>query len=183
MWGSTCPDILPKYKLKRHYYNDSIDYIVFKIAKIIFFNRFLDLGGNVSSLKLFSRDIGIVSHYLSDFMCQAHAFEWSLPKTPIKHLKYENDLNEFAKTYNFDKEAIGIEMPEIKDTRILSTFPVIKEFISQVLDEYKSNQQGFVNDLDYAVSLNIKITEYIVESILATSPVEYPIQTSVYTPV
>lgn len=42
-WGSVAPDILPKYKLIRHYKEESINYIALEIMKIIFISRFLDI--------------------------------------------------------------------------------------------------------------------------------------------
>ena len=36
-WGSVCPDVLPYYKLIRHYQNESIDYISNEISNLIYF--------------------------------------------------------------------------------------------------------------------------------------------------
>lgn len=166
MWGSIAPDIMPRYKLKRHYFEDSFDYIVFKIAKVIFLNRFLDFNKcDYRSLKLFSRDIGIISHYLADFTCIAHAEEWSMPKYMVKHLKYEKELNEYSKKHNFNKNIINIDPLQIDDSNIFSNLSEIKEYVRAVLTEYM-NQQSMARDLDYALSLNIVVFEFIIESIL-----------------
>lgn len=167
IWGSIAPDILPKYKLYRHYYDNSIDYIVLKIAKIIFLNRFLDFNNcNYLSIKLFSRELGIISHYLSDFTCRAHADRWEMPKSLVKHVKYEKDLNDYAKDHEFTDNVIKAGSLEIDYDNIFVEIPKIKNFISQVIDEYLE-EKSYGRDLDYALNLNKVVFEYVIESILA----------------
>lgn len=178
MWGSVSPDVLPQYKIKRHYYQDSIDFVILKIAKLIFLNRFLDFRKcDYAALKLFSTDIGVISHYLSDYACIAHAENWAMPKNLVKHLNYEKELNDLAKTYDF-KNTINLDRPEIKaSTNELSTVPVIKTYVSESIGKYLENQrQEFQmnKDLDYALALNIGIFEYIIETILVNSSVLEP---------
>ncbi len=164
-WGSIAPDILPKYKLYRHYYDNSIDYIILRIAKLIFVNRFLDFTNcNYVALKIFSRDIGIISHYLADFTCKAHADRWEMPKSLVKHLKYEVELNEYSKTHEFSNNVISCESLEIDDENLFHTLPKIKSYIEDVIEEYLEDE-SFGRDLDYALALNKAIFEYIIESI------------------
>lgn len=165
-WGSIAPDILPKYKLYRHYYNNSIDYIILKIAKVIFVNRFLDLKNeNSLSLKMFSRDIGIISHYLSDFTCLAHADRWELPKSIVKHVKYEKELNEYSKTHIFKDLDLNLEGINIEEGDIIKQLPKIKLFIERIVYEYLQ-EQSFERDLDFALYLNKSVFEFIIETIL-----------------
>lgn len=165
LWGSIAPDILPKYKLYRHYYENSIDYIILRIAKLILVNRFLDFTRcDYIALKDFSRDIGIISHYLSDFTCLAHADRWTFPKSLIKHVKYENDLNEFSKNHEFTMNVIKTEDIEL-DENLFNMLPKIKHYIESVVNEYLEDE-SFERDLDYALNINFKIFEFIVESIL-----------------
>ncbi len=165
-WGSIAPDILPKYKLYRHYYDNSIDYIILKIAKVIFLNRFLDLKKpNYLALKMFSRDIGIISHYLSDFTCLAHADRWELPKSLVKHIRYEKELNEYSKTHVFKSLDLNLPQIEIDNGDIFKQIPKIKLFIERVVYEYLQGQ-SFERDLDFALYLNKAVFEFIIEAIL-----------------
>lgn len=165
VWGSTAPDILPKYKLYRHYYENSIDYIILRIAKLIIINRFLDFTNcNYIDLKSFSRDIGIISHYLSDFTCLAHADRWTFLKSLIKHVKYENELNEYSKNHVFEMGVIKTEDIEI-DENLFNMLPKIKHYIESVVNEYLEDE-SFDRDLNYALNINFKIFEFIIESIL-----------------
>lgn len=165
-WGSIAPDILPKYKLYRHYYDNSIDYIILRIAKVIFVNRFLDLKNeNSLSLKMFSRDIGIISHYLSDFTCLAHADRWELPKSIVKHVKYEKELNEYSKTHIFKDLDLNLDGINIEEGDIIKQLPKIKLFIERIVYEYLQ-EQSFERDLDFALYLNKSVFEFIIETIL-----------------
>lgn len=165
VWGSIAPDILPKYKLYRHYYENSIDYIILRIAKLIIINRFLDFTNcNYIDLKSFSRDIGIISHYLSDFTCLAHADRWTFLKSLIKHVKYENELNEYSKNHVFEMGVIKTEDIEI-DENLFNMLPKIKHYVESVVNEYLEDE-SFDRDLNYALNINFKIFEFIIESIL-----------------
>lgn len=166
VWGSVAPDILPKYKLYRHYYENSIDYIILRIAKLIFAHRLLDFSNcNSLSLKILSRDMGIISHYLADFTCRAHADRLSTPKSLVKHLKYEIELNDIAKIHDFDTKIIKCSLIEFKNNNLLYTLPIIKFYIAEVIKEYLE-EESFERDLDYALALNKAVFEYIIESII-----------------
>lgn len=164
-WGSIAPDILPKYKLYRHYYDNSIDYIILRIAKLIFVNRFIDLRNtNYLTLKMFSRDIGIISHYLSDFTCLAHADRWEMPKSLVKHVKYEKELNEYSKTHEFKEPKCNPITLDIDTSQIFKQLPKIKLFIESVIYEYLQDR-SFGRDLDFALHLNKVVFEFVIESI------------------
>lgn len=166
-WGSIAPDILPKYKLYRHYYDNSIDYIIYKIAKIIFLNRFLDFTtGSYINLKAFSRDLGIISHYLADFTCRAHADRWEFPKSLVKHVKYEIELNEYSKSHEFSNIDIEFEAFESGAGSSLEELVTIKKNIEKVVLDYLEKEPSFQTDLDYALGLNKAVYEFIIESIL-----------------
>ncbi len=168
IWGSIAPDILPKYKLYRHYYENSIDYIVLRIVKLIVLNRFLDFhGGSYVNLKLFSRDIGIISHYLADFTTLAHADRWEFPKSLIKHVKYEIELKEFAKNYEIEANKIPPNTIDIDlSDNLVTMIKKVKAFISDTIEEYLEDR-GYDRDINYALMLNTAVMEYIIESILS----------------
>lgn len=114
---------------------------------------------------MFSTDIGIISHYLSDYTCLAHAKDWAMPKNTVKHLRYESDLGELAKEHKFNKEII--EVSDIRpETRLRSNLSSVKSYVGDVIDEYLESEHTMEKDLDYALSINISVVEHIVESIL-----------------
>ncbi len=170
LWGSVCPDVMPKYKLIRHYKDESINYITNEIVKIIFVSRFLDFGGMLDPLpmNILSKKIGIISHYLSDFVCQPHAKRWTFYDNMLKHIKYESQLNEFAISHDFKKNVISVEDINIYENSMITLRRKIKNYINDVVEEY-SIKDSFSNDLNYALSLNLKMTYFILDTIRAYS--------------
>ena len=160
------PDVLPQYKFIRHYADDSINYIAKEIIKIIFVSRYVDLKSvqDPIALKLLSKKIGIISHYLSDYVCYPHANRWTFVGSMKKHIKYESELNDFARIHDFKKNVIQLDDMDIYDDRLISLKSRIKDYIYDVLEEY--NQKScFSNDLNFALSFNLKITYFILDTI------------------
>lgn len=165
-WGSVAPDILPQYRFIRHYKDESINYISKQIMKVIFVSRFLDLNKNMDPLaiKILSKRIGIISHYLSDYVCLPHANRWTFYNSMIKHVKYESKLNEFVLSHDFKNNVIYTEDLNIYDINVMDLRKKIKEYINNIIEEY-SIKEGFKNDLNFAVSLNLKLTYFILDTI------------------
>lgn len=174
LWGSIAPDILPQYRFIRHYQKESLNYIAREIMKIIFISRYVEFNKILDPLamKILSKKIGIISHYLSDFVCLPHADRWTFTKSReslVKHVKYESALEEYAKKHSFKKNVISIEDINIYDVEFLGLHTKITEYIEDVVKEYKINA-SFKNDMDFALGLNLKITCFIVDTINAYSP-------------
>lgn len=170
LWGSVCPDILPQYKLVRHYKDESLNFVAKEIMKVIFISRYLEFNKILDPLtiKILSKKIGIISHYLSDYVCLPHASRWTFTDSMIKHIKYESQLNDFATTHNFKKNVIDINDLDIDDIPITKLRNTIKEYINKVVEEY-SMKTSFKNDLNFALSLNLKISYFILDTIQAYS--------------
>ncbi len=166
LWGSIAPDILPKYKFIRHYQDESINYVTLEIMKLIFVSRFIDLSKITDplSIKVLSKKIGILSHYLSDYVCLPHAKRWTFTDSMVKHVRYESRLNDYSPTHDFKKNVISVNDLDIYDGNIISLHGTIKRYIEDVVVEY-STKTGFKNDLDFALSLNLKITYFIIDII------------------
>lgn len=173
LWGSICPDILPQFKFIRHYKDESLNFIAKEIMKVIFISRYLEFNKILDpfTMKILSKKIGIISHYLSDYVCLPHAKRWTLTtntETMIKHIKYESKLNNFVNTHDFKKNLITVNDIDINDTDMMGLKNRIKEYIDEVVEEY-SVKTGFENDLDFALSLNLKISYFILDTIASYS--------------
>ncbi|NMB08521.1 MAG: zinc dependent phospholipase C family protein [Tissierellia bacterium] len=170
LWGSVLPDILPNYKLHRHYKRESLGFIVNEIVKLIFISRYLEFDSKTDpiKIKLLSKKLGIISHYLSDFVCKPHAERWTFTTNMFKHIDYESKLNDYAPEHNFKKNIINIDDIDIYQNRIIKLRPIIKDYIENVVKEY-SNKEGFDYDLDYALSLSLKVSYFVIDTINAYS--------------
>lgn len=165
LWGSIAPDYLPQYRLIRHYKKESISFVSKEIVKIIFASRIIDFKNlDPVAMKIFSKKIGIISHYLSDYVCLPHAKRWTFNGTLRKHLRYESSLDQYVKHHDFSKNIVSVNDLDILDCQIRNLKSKIKGYIEDVLEEY-SEKTSFKNDLDFSLSLNLKITCFILDTI------------------
>lgn len=164
-WGSVAPDILPQYKFQRHYQKESLDFIVNEITKLIFLNRHLDFNNvDMITMKFFSKNLGIISHYLSDFVCLPHAERWTFPMNMIKHIKYENKLDKISPKHDFKKNTINVNSIDIYKKDTIKVKTLVREYIEGVVEEY-SLKEGYENDLDFALSLNLQLSYFVIDMI------------------
>lgn len=105
-WGSVCPDVLPYYKLIRHYQKESINFISKEISNLIYFCRYSNLQENTNPILInyLSKKLGIISHYLSDYCCYPHAYRMTFFDDMKAHIKYESDLNVYVLSQKFKEE-------------------------------------------------------------------------------
>jgi len=170
LWGSVAPDILPQLKLHRHYQKESLNYVVNEIVKLIFISRYCDLRSKCDpiTMKYISKKIGIISHYLSDFVCRPHSERWTFTRNMLKHISYESKLNEYAKDYEYKKNTIIVDDIDIFQEKIVNLKGLIKSYIEEVVEQYSANN-GFESDLDFANSFSLKMTCFIIDTVTAYS--------------
>lgn len=166
LWGSVAPDILPQYRFIRHYKDESINYISKEIMKIIFVSRYIEFNKILDpiAINVLSKKIGIISHYLSDYVCLPHAKRWTFTDSMFKHLRYESELNEFVKTHEFKLNVIDVDDIDLYDGEFKNLREKIEKYIDDIVEEY-SLKISFQNDLNFALSMNLKITYFILDTI------------------
>lgn len=175
LWGSVAPDILPYYKLKRHYLDESIDYISKEIANLIYFCRYSFNENNETSVftSYISKKLGIIMHYLCDYVCYPHAYRMTFIGNMASHIKYEQDLNIYAKTYKLHekdyKNKITVDNLNLFEDVDIKLKDKVKAYILNVIDEYKKENKSFDTDLDFALDLSTRISLFVIESALVYS--------------
>ncbi len=168
IWWSNAPDLLPQFKFHRHYQEESLNYVVNEIVKLIFISRYVDFDGKLDlvTTKFISKKLGIISHYLSDFVCLPHAERWTFNDNMFKHIAYESKLNNISKIHCFKKNVINVNDVDIFESKVINLKRLISQYIEDVIEEY-SNKEGYENDLDFALSLSLKISYFIIDTINA----------------
>lgn len=164
LWGSVAPDVLPQLKIHRHYQKESLDYVVNEIVKLIFLGRYLDISKDTITMKYFSKKIGIISHFLSDFVCLPHAERWTFTDSMFKHISYESKLNEYAREYRFKENVILVDDIDIFQDKKINLKKLAKLYIEDVVKEY-SFKKGFESDLNYSFSLCQNLSCFIIDTI------------------
>ena len=153
IWGNVKPDCAPKYKFKKHYYDESIDMIV---EKIIYLSSLTleDVNYNMTVGK-FSEELGVVCHFLCDFFCAPHYYRWEFKSTSAvkQHMMYENNLAKLAKKF--------------KPTGIINTNigpSTIKDFIVQLQKQY-DGILDYENDLTFSYYVCDSVLNMILENV------------------
>ncbi|MBL7575143.1 zinc dependent phospholipase C family protein [Peptoniphilus asaccharolyticus] len=150
-WGSVAPDVLPYYRMIRHYKDESIKYISKEIVLLIHLFRYSKLENlNKIQNNYFSRKLGIISHYLCDYTCYPHAYRKTYMGNMREHMKYESDLNKYSAKHEF-------ELFSFKNLNVNSEDNLVKyveEYIESIVKEYMLNQPNFSNDLNFGFLLS-----------------------------
>jgi len=151
IYGNIKPDIASKYKLKKHYLDESYGMIKKKIDSLSSLN--LDSLEKHHTKASFSQEIGVICHFLTDFFCVAHSERWEFKHSMVIHVQYERGLTKVAKDYF------------LKDDRYnyLEDFDT---FFESLYREYKANGNYEKNDLRYAAYMCNTVTNYILDNIL-----------------
>lgn len=153
-YGNIKPDMFSKYKLKKHYLEESYDMIRDKIEYMK--NLTIDDLERYFTKKSFSQEIGVICHFLADFFCVAHSERWEFKHSMSIHIKYEKNLTKIAKEYNVKNDRIN----EIDD---------IDSLFFKLYNEYKSNGNYERNDLKYSTYICNTVTNYILDNIVQNS--------------
>lgn len=141
IYGSIKPDFM-KNKVP-HYIDKSIDYIDKEIESLID-------DSNKISIKVFSRRLGMIMHYISDYFCRAHNTEY-YRKNLVAHLKYEKRL---ARKMQLRKMKKVIE----SNSRI----ECIKNYIVDLNKDYMKGK-SLERDNEYTIKAINCVCRYIVE--------------------
>ncbi|MGL5574067.1 MAG: zinc dependent phospholipase C family protein [Sarcina sp.] len=155
LYGNVKPDMVSKYKLKKHYMDESFDMIIDKIRAL---STLSDKEINkMSATVRFSQELGVICHFLCDFFCIPHSQRWEFKHSMNKHVRYEKDLSSIAKDFVFSNDRI----------KILGYYN-IEQFI---LDTHKLylKSESYENDLLFATYICNSVVQYIVDSIVFNS--------------
>lgn len=164
MWGSMSPDILPQYRIYSHYLSDSINYMSNAIVSTIYRIHFMDqFSMSRFQRKIISNQIGVLSHFLSDYVTLPHAANWTFHNKFEIHYIYEQQLSKYALSHEFNGDIIKIKPLEVTADDQVLLREVVKEYIKKVVEEYLE-KRSFSRDLDYSLSLSFSIVCFIFET-------------------
>lgn len=160
IWGNIKPDCVSKYKLKKHYMDESLDMVVNKIQFLASLS-IADIYKNHSENK-FSQELGVICHFLCDFFCIPHNKRWEFKSANAmkEHVMYEKDLSKVAKEFKIRKDIeIGIK-PE-----------KIRSYILYLQGEYEKIME-YDNDLDFAYYVCQTVINMIIDEVMINENVK-----------
>lgn len=158
LYGNIKPDMVSKYKLTKHYREESYENILHKI------NTLTDLNWKtISSNKAFcnfSQELGVICHFICDFFCVPHNERWEFKHSMKSHLSYEKNLNIKAKNYPFNKNIKLRINPNISIDEFLNTI-----YISYTKD---TSLDAYSKDLQYSYLICYLIISAILDNVFVS---------------
>lgn len=155
IWGNVKPDCVLKYKLIKHYYNESIDLVIEKIQYLsslsvedVFYDK---------TIEKFSEELGVVCHFLCDYFCAPHYYRWECKTTSAvkQHMLYEKRLGKIAKTFR----------PTVLINSSI-TCENVEEFIRSMQRKYHGTIDH-KNDLIFSYYMCINIVNLILNNVFS----------------
>lgn len=160
IWGNIEPDFAPTLVTKKHYPEESLNYV----TDLIF--QLCQLPASVlttkDGYKRISVQIGVICHFLTDFFTLPHSLHWDLTSHLISHLKYETTLHQVALSHN---SIVFSPIPIFTST----SKETILGFIQNLQDEYKSHED-YLNDILFSVRISALMVRFILKTIRDNKP-------------
>ncbi|AOY76449.1 zinc dependent phospholipase C family protein [Clostridium formicaceticum] len=153
IYGSVKPDIPFHLKGLRHFKPQSFDYICREIQQLSQYT----LHHNKQHIKLLSTEIGIVTHFISDYFCVPHNDRKTYKNHFLEHLAYENNLHQQYKTYS-KKIEVSNSFFNIDNT----TTDSIQSLIDRLHEIYTLKKESYLNDLESSLQASTAVAFYII---------------------
>lgn len=154
-YGCVIPDYHYKLATIPHYKSKSFEFVVNLINK----NRCLPQ--TTKEKQKFSADLGIVTHYICDYFCQAHNFKeyenW------MDHLIYERKLSAEFHNYNLKKYCINSCL-KVKAPADLPAF------INDLCCQYNNEKRLMITDISYCLNAATTIALTVVGQVQCKVP-------------
>ena len=106
------------------------------------------------SVGKFSQELGVICHFLCDFLCFPHSYRWEFKHSMKKHITYETELNTIALETN---------LKAFKGENI--NYKSFDDFFKAIYNEYQ-NLLDHRNDLFFSTYVCNSVINYILDSIL-----------------
>jgi len=160
IYGSIKPDIAPHLAKLAHFKPDTFGFICNGINDLSKYS----LVPNEHFMKLISRNIGVATHFMSDYFCVPHNDRATYKNNFIEHMKYENSLHKLFKS--FDKK---IDLTNVAHTLCTGSDISITDYLESLHLKYTNNGESLENDLEYSVIASSSVALYIISQALSTS--------------
>ncbi|KAB3529219.1 zinc dependent phospholipase C family protein [Alkaliphilus serpentinus] len=152
IYGSIKPDIAPRLLLLDHFKPQSFSFIMHEALELSKHS----LVSNSEFLKLFSRQIGVVTHFIADFFCVPHNDRLTYENNFFSHMRYETNLHmqfrDFEEKLNIEKSHFNV------DNFSVSTIQNVVDFLH---NQYQLRGESTINDVKSSIYAASVVAMYI----------------------
>jgi len=149
LYGNIKPDISYKMIKNPHCKHKSSGVVRKEIEQL--FN--LDIKSHAGCKGEFSRKLGVITHYISDFFCHSHNKDFK--GSMVDHFLYELNLDQYFR----NKASVGNILLYAKKLDSIEGTGCIVSYLDKLHSEYCKKGPSYTNDMTY--SLNACITTAI----------------------
>ncbi|AOT68796.1 zinc dependent phospholipase C family protein [Geosporobacter ferrireducens] len=148
IYGNIKPDISPYLSKIPHYVNESLSFI----SNEIYHLSNTPFSKDKAFIKQFSIQLGVITHYISDYFCHPHHDRETYKNHLIEHLKYESLLHEHIKhlPYLFDKDMYYT-------CKLNGNADALSQILEDLFNRYTCNAPSFQNDVCHALKASSSI--------------------------
>jgi hypothetical protein len=144
LYGNILPDISSKYDEIPHFFKDSMEFVLDSAEQL---RKGLDDNRRISSFA-YSRQVGVITHYLSDFCCYAHSEQYN--DNIYKHHFYE-----FQMLFLFRR---GLLFYQRRKHRGPLNLPDLKACIVRYAQSYNNGTHHLTRDIYCALNVSGCVT-------------------------
>jgi len=151
-YGCMIPDYYFRYVIIPHYKNKSFEFITEMMQKA------RSLPQTIIEKQRFSTELGVITHYISDYFCQAH--NYTEYDNCMNHLIYEGKLSKEFKRLNLQKFCHN---NLTANNRIeLGSLANLPAFINDRSLEYTNEKRQMRTDISYCLDVATTVALTIV---------------------
>ncbi|MBB6218237.1 hypothetical protein HNQ80_004396 [Anaerosolibacter carboniphilus] len=157
IYGSIKPDLTPRLMKISHYPDESLDFLCNEIYRL----ASTPISLTTTGIKDLSIQLGVTTHFIADFFCQAHNNKQQFRNNLLEHLIYENAL------HGHFKNAYHLPTRLTKYTCTMNQgLMTIHDIFQDLMGMYINNGHGFENDIYYSLKATASITHFILHNAL-----------------
>ncbi|ABR47895.1 conserved hypothetical protein [Alkaliphilus metalliredigens QYMF] len=154
IYGSIKPDIAPRLAKMQHFKPQSFNYICEQIQDLSQYS----LIENEELIKLISRQLGVITHFVADFFCLPHNDRITYRKSHfLNHFYYESKLHGFIKDYN---KKIDITTSQFNYDN--HSNHSIQNFLDGLHQQYLGRSEGYMNDVTSAMNATTLVSLFVI---------------------
>ena len=151
-YGCMIPDYNLRLAAIPHYKNKSFEFITGMIQKA------RSMPQTIKEKQRYSADLGIITHYISDYFCQAH--NYTEYDNCMNHLIYEGKLSKEFKRFNLQK--LCHNNLTVNNRLGLGSLANLPAFINNRSLEYTNEKRLMITDISYCLDVATTVALTIV---------------------
>ena len=145
LFGSILPDLSKKYGEKPHFLKSSMGFVLDSTVQL---NHNSDGSTQIGSYA-YSRNVGVITHYLSDYFCYAHSEDY-------KDNIYSHYFYEFLMLFLF-RRGLLLYFEKQKSEQPLY-FSDLESFIQNSVQTYNNEARLRMHDIYFAIKVSAAVT-------------------------